>query len=189
MQLSGNKRATGPHRSTIVLTGFMGTGKTTVGHLLAERLGLPFHDVDARVEAREGCSVAEIFSRHGEPYFRQCEREELARALAEGGVVATGGGAIADPENLRQMRMAGPVLCLTASVDEIVARTAGSPERPLLQADDVRQRIVQLLEQRAQAYAQADAWIDTTGKSPEEVVDEILAYLGLAGEELEELGS
>lgn len=174
---------------TVVLTGFMGTGKTTVGRLLAHKLGLPFHDVDALVEARENLSVEEIFARHGEPYFREREHEELVRALAEGGVVATGGGAIVDPENLRLMRAAGTVLCLTASVEEIVTRTAKTSQRPLLRGTDVHQRVVELLQQRAQAYARADGWIDTTGKTVEEVVDEILSFLDLAGGDIEELSS
>lgn len=164
--------------ATIVLTGFMGTGKSTVGRALAERLGKPFIDVDERIEQRAGASIAEIFARYGEAAFRQFEREELALALREDAVVATGGGAIVDPENLARMRAAGPIVCLTASVDAILARTRSDTSRPLLQHEDQRQRIETLLVERASAYAQADVCVDTTHRSPEQVVEAILVYLG-----------
>lgn len=172
--------------TTIVLTGFMGTGKSTVGRELARRLGKLFIDVDERIERKVNLKVGEIFARYGESFFRQLEREELARALTEEAVVATGGGAIVDPENLARMRAAGPVVCLTASVEAILERTKSDSSRPLLQNVDRRQRVETLLAERASAYAQADICIDTTHRSPAEVVEAILIYLGtvLSPEEL-----
>ncbi|MCX8073064.1 MAG: shikimate kinase [Candidatus Binatia bacterium] len=164
--------------TTIALTGFMATGKSTVGRILAERLGKTFIDLDERIEQRMNMSVAEIFARYGERAFRQLEREELVTALAEDAIVATGGGAIVDPENLARMRAAGPVVCLTASVEAILSRTAADTSRPLLQRADKREQIEALLAARAAAYAQADICIDTTSRSPEEVAEAILAYLG-----------
>jgi shikimate kinase len=164
--------------TTIVLTGFMGTGKSTVGRLLAQRLGKPFIDVDERIERRTGLTISQIFARHGEPFFRQIEQQELAAALAEDAVVATGGGAIVDPQNLARMKQAGPIVCLTASVDAILARTSADRSRPLLQHEDRRARVEALLAERAPAYAQADICIDTTERSPEEVVEAVLVYLG-----------
>ncbi len=164
--------------TTIVLTGFMGTGKSTVGRALAQRLGKAFVDVDERIEQRLRLPISEIFARYGEAYFRQIEGEELAQALQEDAVVATGGGAIVDPENLARMRAAGPVVCLTASVDAILARTSSDSSRPLLEHENRRERIEALLAERAQAYAQADVCVDTTHRSPEEVAEAILIYLG-----------
>ncbi len=164
--------------TAIVLTGFMGTGKTTVGRLLAERLGKPFIDVDERIQRRTGLRIVEIFSQYGEAFFRRLEREELATALREDAVVSTGGGAMLDPENVQRMKAAGPVVCLSASVDTILSRTAADTERPLLQHQDRRERVEALLAERASAYAQADVVIDTTQRSPEEVVEAILVFLG-----------
>lgn len=164
--------------AAITLTGFMGTGKTTVGRLLAARLGKPFIDVDARIEERTGLDIGEIFARHGEAFFREVEREELRAAVATDSVVATGGGAIVDPQNAQRMKASGPVICLTASVETILARTAAGQARPLLQHENRRQRVETLLAERAKAYALADCTIDTTGRSPEDVVASILAFLG-----------
>ena len=109
--------------SVVTLTGFMGTGKTTVGRLLADRLHKPFVDTDARIEQVEGCSVAAIFATKGEPYFRTLERRVVAAAVAEDAVVATGGGAIVDAENYRRMHAAGPIVCLTADTEVISANS------------------------------------------------------------------
>jgi shikimate kinase len=110
--------------ATAVLTGFMGTGKSSVGVRLAARLGIPFVDTDEMIERREGCTIAELFARKGEGYFRDAERRAVVEASAhEDAVIATGGGAIVDAENLERLRAAAPVICLTATPDVILERT------------------------------------------------------------------
>jgi len=163
----------------VILTGFMGTGKTSTGQRLAARLGAPFVDTDALVERAAGRSVAAIFAADGEAAFRTAERRAVAEALGvPRAVVATGGGAIAHPEILAALRAAGPIVCLTARPDVILqrARTAG-PTRPLLEGDDPAARIAALLAERAPAYAQADHHIDTSDRSTDEVVTALATWL------------
>ncbi|GIW40429.1 MAG: shikimate kinase [Candidatus Binatia bacterium] len=166
----------------IALTGFMGTGKTAVGRALAERLGWKFVDTDTRIEEMEGSSVAEIFARKGELYFRRREREVVERLVGEKKVVvATGGGTIVDPRNRELLRAAGPLVCLRASPEEIERRTQG-PERPLLEgAANRSERIRTLLAEREAAYAGADYHVDTNGLEVEQVVEKILELLREGG--------
>lgn len=159
-----------------MLTGFMGTGKTTVGRVLAERLRKPFIDTDARIEEAEGCSIAVLFATKGEPYFRSRERQTVADAVREDAIVATGGGAIVDADNFACMRAAGPIVCLAADPEVIVQRTGGSA-RPLLETADRRARVSQLLAERAAVYARADLTIDTSHRTVAAVVEEILSFL------------
>lgn len=162
---------------SVILTGFMGTGKTTVGRRLAQRLGTQFVDTDQLIEQQEGRSIASIFATEGEAYFRGVERRIVAQAVQMDAVVATGGGAIADPANLEGMRGAGPIICLTADVDVILQRTAADNSRPLLGETEQRARVSDLLRQREAAYAQADVTIDTSHRTVEAVLDDILAFL------------
>jgi shikimate kinase / 3-dehydroquinate synthase len=139
----------------IVLTGFMGTGKTTVGRLLAERLGYEFVDTDQVLEERHG-RISEIFRTRGEDAFRRLERE-LAAELADrdGLVIATGGRLMLDPENVANLSRKGRVFCLVATPDEILDRVTSdtaSTERPLLSVPDPRQRIIELLAERGADY-------------------------------------
>jgi shikimate kinase len=156
----------------VILTGFMGTGKTAVGRRLAAILEAPFLDTDQLVEAAAGRSVADLFARDGEPHFRALEREAVARACdVPGAVVATGGGTLLDAENRRRLAAAGPIVCLTAAPDEILRRVGGGAERPLLAgAADRRARVCELLAARAGAYAAATHTVDTTGLDVEQVV-------------------
>jgi shikimate kinase len=162
---------------SVILTGFMGTGKTTVGRRLAQRLGKQFVDTDQQIEQQEGRSVAAIFATDGETYFRAAERRVVAQAVQMDAVVATGGGAIVDPANLGCMRAAGPIICLTAAVDVILERTRADDNRPLLGDSERRARVSELLRQRAPAYAQADVNIDTSHRPVEMIVDEIVEFL------------
>ena len=165
--------------ATVVLTGFMGTGKTSIGERLAARLERPFVDTDALIERREGRSIAAIFAADGEPHFRAIERRAIGEALAvPGAVVATGGGAIVDPANLAALRAAAPLVCLTARPEVILARTTTARSiRPLLQDDDPLGRITALLAERAPAYAQADLTLDTSDRRLDDLVADLERFV------------
>ncbi|MBN1641520.1 MAG: 3-dehydroquinate synthase [Anaerolineae bacterium] len=160
--------------ANIVLTGFMGTGKSSVGREVARQLGRPFVDMDAEIEARAGMAISEIF-RQGEDAFRALERE-VCRALSErrGLVIATGGGALIDPQNRRRMMASGPVFCLHCTVDRILERLAQAQDRPLLDVDDRRREIERLLEARAEAYAAIPRQIDTTALTVDQVAARVI---------------
>jgi shikimate kinase len=163
----------------IILTGFMGTGKSEVGKQLAAVLGRKFIDTDVLVEQEEGMSIAQLLTDKGEPYFREREKQIIARACREAGVViATGGGAMVSEENAARLKASGTVLCLTAPPEVIFARVRKDETRPLLQSDDPLARICTLLSARATAYAKADVTIDTSQLSVDEVVQAALAILG-----------
>ena len=159
----------------IALTGFMAVGKTNVGRKLARRLGWRFVDVDRAVEKSAGLKVQEIFNRHGEPRFRALEKAALKEILGgERQVIATGGGAVLDPENLALLKEKALLICLTATPETILGR-AGGGKRPLLDAAaDRGARVRELLSERAPMYAQAHAAIDTENRSIDEVVAEVL---------------
>lgn len=160
----------------IVLVGFMGTGKSAVGRLLAQRLGRPFLDLDKSIEKETGQTVPQIFQREGEAGFRRLEKQAVRRAAAlNGHVVATGGGVMMDEENVQTLKSSGILICLTASPDVILKRTgATAASRPMLTGGNPRERIEELLRLRAPYYAQADVTMDTTDRSVSEVVEEIL---------------
>jgi shikimate kinase len=161
--------------ANVVLTGFMGTGKTTVGRLLADRLGYEFVDTDTVIEERHG-SIPQIFAAHGEPRFRRYEREVAAELAARDGlVISTGGRLMLDPVNVKALGAGAHVFCLTASLDTILARVTAAgvaDERPLLAGPDVEERIARLLEARAGAYAEF-AQIATDLRTPEAVAEEL----------------
>ncbi len=164
----------------IVLTGFMGTGKTVVGRRLAERLALPFIDLDDAIEAAASMAIPEIFASEGESGFRRRERELIASVASHDScVVATGGGAVLDPENVRNLRTGAFLICLVAEPAVILQRLGADARRPLLQSPDRLARIRELLEQRGPAYAQADLCIETSGADVEEIVDRIVCQLRL----------
>lgn len=159
----------------VVLTGFMGTGKTTVGRALAARLDYEFVDTDLLIELKAGKAVAAIFQHDGESVFRQWERV-VSRQLAESSatVIATGGRLMLDADNAALLSARSHVFCLTAEPEEIVRRLAAdSGQRPLLAGDNPAERVRTLLAERAQGYGQFPQ-IQTGGKSVDEVVEEVL---------------
>jgi len=160
----------------IVLIGFMGTGKTSVGHALASQLSLTFVDMDAIIEEREARPITEIFATDGEPYFRSVERA-LVQELAEqeGLVVGTGGGVVLNPDNISDFSASGLVVCLQATPETILDRVMHDTTRPLLAGDDKMQKILGILEKRQALYEAIHHQLDTNGKTVEEVVEEICA--------------
>ena len=159
----------------IVLVGFMGTGKTTVGRLLAEKTGMPLVDMDAVIEERAGKTITEIFAEDGESHFRKLERE-MVRELAakEGQIVSTGGGIVLNPENITDFEKTGLVVCLLASAETVLERVKHDTARPLL-AGDKEAKIIQLLETRKPLYEALAHKVDTNGRpSPEPTATEII---------------
>ncbi len=159
----------------IVLTGFMGTGKTEVGRLLARRLGYTFIDADSVIEEEQGIPITEIFKRFGEPYFRDIESAVIKRlSEMERAVISTGGGAVLRQENMDNLKKKGIIICLMASPETIYERTKNDSSRPLLQVENPLQRIKELLEFRRPYYERADIMVNTDGKTPAQVVEEII---------------
>lgn len=169
-----------PPERNLVLIGFMGSGKTAVGSLLARNLGREFVDLDARIEAATGRTVAEIFRERDEQGFRAIEGRMVAEvARLTGCVVATGGGVVTDPANVAALRQSGLLVWLRASPETILARIGGTGHlRPLLNVPDPLARIRALLAEREPRYAEADLIVDTDGQDVEGVVAEIVRRLG-----------
>ena len=166
-------------RRNVVLTGFMGTGKTTVGRALAERLGAEFVDTDDIIESRHG-PIPDIFAEHGEEHFRELERE-VARELSTRRdlVISTGGRMMVDDVNAAVLGATSDVVCLTAKVDTILERVSEEiATRPMLQGDDPRARITELLDERAAAYAEFTQ-VATDDRSVDDIVDEMLTTIGV----------
>jgi shikimate kinase len=162
----------------IILTGFMGTGKSEVGKKLAIRLDRKFIDTDVLIEREAGTSISRLFADEGEAHFRTLEQQAIARACLEDGVViATGGGAMVNEVNARRLKASGTVICLTAAPEVILARVQGNLDRPLLQGRDPLTKIRALLTARAQAYPEADLTIDTSCLGVDDVVEAVHAAL------------
>ncbi len=159
----------------ISLIGFMGTGKTSAGKLLAKKLRMQYVDTDKVIEKKAGMRVPEIFSNFGEPYFRELEAKAVKEVSEKNNqVISCGGGVVLREENTRNLKRRGPVVCLTASPETIYARIKHETHRPLLNVPDPEKRIRELLEMRAPFYAKADYVIDTTELSVEQVVEKII---------------
>ena len=161
--------------ANLALIGFMGTGKTTVGRQVAELLHFDFLDTDELIQSSTGRTIADIFTRDGEPAFRALER----RVVSELGthkrtVVSTGGGLPTNLENLTTLKKHALVICLWASPDKIWERVNSQNHRPLLQHADPRQRIRDLLAEREPFYKQADVLVNTDIRSIREVAQQIV---------------
>lgn len=166
----------------IVLIGFMGTGKTCVGQILARVMGWPFLDLDEEVERSIGMSIAEYFERYGEDAFRDREQEAVEKVAAQSPLVlSTGGGVVLRQINVDRLKETGILVCLSASVQEILARTSGDALRPLLNRPDRVEAIQELLTARMPRYRLADIWVETDGKSAEETVEVVLRRLQKEG--------
>jgi shikimate kinase len=166
---------------TILLAGMMGAGKSSVGRALAQRLGRPFLDTDARIEACSGRSVAQIFAADGEAAFRALERVVLLELPPYHAVVALGGGAIVPEANRAILHERGALVWLDASPETLAARVGEGADRPLLAGMDEPTRVARLAalrDQREAAYASADVRIDTDGRTVDQVCDLVLEALG-----------
>lgn len=160
----------------VILVGFMGSGKSTVGALLAERLGWDFVDFDERIEREQGRSIREIFRDEGEPFFRSLEAELTERVKDRREIVlAPGGGWITQPDLVERLRGGSRMIWLRVSPDVAYRRCGERPgqTRPLLATDAPLETIRAMLAARRRLYEQADAWVDTDARTPREVADEI----------------
>ena len=159
----------------IVIVGFMGAGKTVVGRALANKLGIPFVDLDEEIERTANASIREIFESQGEATFRDLERSTLSRALSESnGVVSVGGGAVEDESNRAALQEA-TVVFLDATLEVALARIGEDAGRPMLTRSDP----ARLYEHRRGLYERvADVSVDTSSRAIDEVVDEVVAAIG-----------
>jgi len=162
----------------LVLVGLMGAGKSCIGRRLAQRLRLPFIDADREIEQAAGCSIPEIFARHGEQAFRDGERRVILRLLESPPfVLATGGGAFMDPRTRAAIREKAISIWLRADLDLLVRRTGRRGDRPLLQVEDPRAKLVELMAARYPIYAEADLTVDSQDGPPDATLERVLAAL------------
>ena len=171
----------------VILAGFMGVGKSTVGRLCAQRLGYEFVDTDIEIERREGVSVAQIFAQKGEAYFRARETDLTQEIASRNGlVVATGGGMIVNDANRALLLGSGVCVALVAAPDEILRRIGpdAAARRPMLQGGAPEARVVQLLKERAPKYAQLHYYVNTAGQTPQQVSERVV---GVFRQELERI--
>jgi len=166
----------------IVLSGFMGTGKSSVGRLLAHEFSMTFVDLDAVIENDTGLVVKDIFSTLGEPHFRALEREAVTALVSgrmgDGIVVATGGGVVVDESSRALLKNWAVIICLTASIETILKRTDKGEKRPLLDGEQREEFVRRLLKEREAAYSDCDFSIDTTDLGLADVVKKIKDFMG-----------
>ena len=172
------------YNSSIVIVGFMGTGKTVVGSELAKGLGVRFLDTDRLIEEAQGMSIAEIFSQKGEKAFRKMEKQVIRNVVSSAErkpcVVATGGGTVVDSGNRQRLKTIGLMVCLQADPEIIHARTAADAGRPLLPASENMDRlsaIAELLTARRPFYEMADMCIDTSQRAVGDIVASVIEQL------------
>ena len=165
---------------SVILTGFMGTGKTTVGQGLALKLGYSFVDTDALIVKQDGRAIADIFREDGEAAFRRWEAIVSEKLSGQGGlVIATGGRLMLDEDNAAALSLNAHVFCLTAEPEEIIARLANDGgRRPLLDVADPAGRVRELLAQRAEKYGRFHQ-ISTSGKTSEQIIKEIIRCISV----------
>jgi len=169
------------HRPVVILVGMRGAGKSTVGPILAERLSIPFIEMDARIQESSGLPVDQIFELHGERYYRRLERETLARILALGApaLVAAAGGVINEPTTWDVLRREARVVWLKARAEDHWNRVvAQGDRRPMADNPDAMAELRAMLAAREPSYAAAHLVVETTGRTPEEVAREVERGLG-----------
>ena len=165
----------------VALVGFMGTGKSSVGRIVARQLNFAFVDTDQLVEARTHKSISSIFAEQGEPAFRQTEGKVVAELASQRDlVIAAGGGLVVDAMNLASLKHHALLVCLWASPETIWQRVCHQPHRPLLQDPDPLGKIQRLLAERKPAYLQADILVNTEQRSAREVAQHVIHEFRLA---------
>jgi len=159
----------------IVLTGFMGTGKTAVGRELSRLLNMKLIDVDTEIEKSQGITINEIFKSFGELRFREIETGMIKKVTENKNIIiSTGGGAVLKEENMDALRKNGVIVCLMATPETILKRTSDDSNRPLLQVEDPFRKIKELLDFRMPFYKKSDIILDTEGKTPLQIAEEII---------------
>lgn len=162
-------------KNNIVLCGFMGCGKSTVGKILAEKTGYALFDSDDCIEKRERMTVSEIFSRYGEEYFRKAETEVIKQLSEQNGlIIATGGGAVLNPENAAALRRTGLVIFLDVTPQTVLKRLEGDTTRPLLMREDKKTAVKELMSYRKPLYTAAGHYTVCADGTAENTADEIL---------------
>jgi shikimate kinase len=170
------RKALGPR--SVVLIGLMGAGKTAVGRRLANRLDLPFIDADTEIEVAAGTSIREIFTEHGEAYFRQGERKVIARLLENGPqVLATGGGAYMNPDTRANIKAHGLSVWLKADIKVLMKRVGRRDNRPLLATGDPEKVMKRLMEERYPIYAEADVTVESRDVPHDVIVGAVIDAL------------
>lgn len=168
--------------NNIALIGFMGTGKTTVGLFLAQKLGWEFVDTDKLIAEKLGMDIPDIFQNYGEEYFRFQEKNIIESVCQlKRHVIATGGGAILKDENVKQLKDNTFLICLLASPEDILERVKCDNSRPLLEVEDPLKIIMNLLKIREPYYQCADLFIDTSDKNMDQIAREILIQVKQRG--------
>ena len=167
------------NKQNVFLVGPMGAGKSTIGRQLAEALGMTFVDSDKEIEERTGVGIPLIFELEGEAGFRRREKAMIDELTERAGVVlATGGGAVLDADNRAALVSRGRVIYLHANLDQLVKRTSRDRNRPLLQTEDPRRRLEEIMTQREPLYREVADWtIDTTGRNVRAVVKDLVRRL------------
>lgn len=159
----------------IVITGFMGTGKTTVGRRVAELLKLPFFDVDDSIKRQTGHTIADLFRLKGESAFRALESATVQElSMQDKAVIATGGGSLMNPQNREFLEKRGILVCLTARSGTLLERLKDDLTRPLLAGETMPERVDRLMQERQAVYAMCPIQIATDGKTINQVAEEVV---------------
>jgi shikimate kinase len=169
------------HIVNLALIGFMGTGKSSVGHLVADQLRFEFLDTDHLIETRSGKSISDIFAQNGESTFRELEARVVQElAVCTQTVIATGGGLAVNPANLSSLKQHALVVCLWSSPEKILERVRDQSHRPLLQDPNPLEKICSLLAAREPFYKQADVLINSEYRSIREVAQQVILQFRMA---------
>lgn len=167
------------NRENIGIIGFMATGKSTIARILSKKLRMEYIDLDKLIEEKNGITIPEIFSIHGEEYFRGLEKEAVKEVShLENKIISYGGGVCLDPENIKNLKNKSKIILLQARAKDVLDRTRSDDSRPLLTDKENVEFIEKIMDTRSKAYSRAaDIVIDTSGKSVMNVIDEILKIL------------